>query len=137
MLIKIIKSVFNFYMLCVQPLLGLFLVGYSVWKFSGDGICTADKVIACDISIYLKPAFYLLIGTVVLFVWYIAWQTERSKEEDFKSSRQPGGCGLSWPEITVIKTDNIIVFQLVIWPVQLNPVNENLPLKEANFPAMS
>lgn len=53
------------------------------------------------------------------------------------SSRQPGGCGLSWPEITVIKTDNIIVFQLVIWPVQLNPVNENLPLKEANFPAMS
>ena len=53
------------------------------------------------------------------------------------SSRQPGGCGLSWPEITVIKTDNIIVFQVVIWPVQLNPVNENLPLKEANFPAMS
>ncbi|EGW2688176.1 hypothetical protein C6K10_004421 [Salmonella enterica subsp. enterica serovar Enteritidis] len=53
------------------------------------------------------------------------------------SSRQPGGCGLSWSEITVIKTDNIIVFQLVIWPVQLNPVNENLPLKEANFPAMS
>ncbi|WP_213056915.1 hypothetical protein, partial [Escherichia coli] len=43
-----------------------------------------------------------------------------------KSSRQPGGCGLSWSEITVIKTDNIIVFQLVIWPVQLNPVNENL-----------
>lgn len=54
-----------------------------------------------------------------------------------KSSRQPGGCGLSWPEITVIKTDNIIVFQVVICPVQLNPVNENLPLKEANFPAMS
>lgn len=53
------------------------------------------------------------------------------------SSRQPGGCGLSWSEITVIKTNNIIVFQLVIWPVQLNPVNENLPLKEANFPAMS
>ncbi len=53
------------------------------------------------------------------------------------SSRQPGGCGLSWSELTVIKTDNIIVFQLVIWPVQLNPVNENLPLKEANFPAMS
>ncbi|WP_251990793.1 hypothetical protein, partial [Escherichia coli] len=42
------------------------------------------------------------------------------------SSRQPGGCGLSWPEITVIKTDNIIVFQVVICPVQLNPVNENL-----------
>ncbi|MGS0197194.1 hypothetical protein ACUOJQ_26440, partial [Escherichia coli] len=52
----------------------------------------------------------------------------------YRSSRQPGGCGLSWPEITVIKTDNIIVFQVVIWPVQLNPVNENLPLKEANFP---
>lgn len=63
MLIKIIKSVFNFYMLCVQPLLGLFLMG--IWSFSGDGICTADKVIACDISIYLEPAFYLLIGTVV------------------------------------------------------------------------
>lgn len=89
MLIKIIKSVFNFYMLCVQPLLGLFLMGYSIWSFSGDGICTADKVIACDISIYLEPAFYLLIGTVVLFVWYIAWQTERSKEEEFKSSIKP------------------------------------------------
>ena len=44
---------------------------------------------------------------------------------------------MSWPEITVIKTDIIIVFQVVICPVQLNPVNENLPLKEANFPAMS
>lgn len=53
------------------------------------------------------------------------------------SSRQPGGCGLSWSEITVIKTGNIIVFQVVIWPVQLNPVNENLPHNEANFPAMS
>lgn len=30
------------------------------------------------------------------------------------SSRQPDGCGLSWPEIIVIKTDNIIVFQVVI-----------------------
>lgn len=53
------------------------------------------------------------------------------------SSRQPDGCGLSWPEITVIKTNNIIVFQVVIWPVQLNPENENPPLKEANSPAMS
>ncbi|GEE71822.1 hypothetical protein EC142370_04460 [Escherichia coli O145:H34] len=53
------------------------------------------------------------------------------------SSRQPGGCGLSWSEITVIKTGNIIVFQVVIWPVQLNPENENPPLKEANSPAMS
>ncbi|WP_198600556.1 hypothetical protein [Escherichia coli] len=54
-----------------------------------------------------------------------------------ESSRQPDGCGLSWPEITVIKTNNIIVFQVVIWPVQLNPENENPPLKEANSPAMS
>ncbi|TGB72090.1 hypothetical protein CRG96_01135 [Escherichia sp. E4930] len=52
------------------------------------------------------------------------------------SSRQPGGCGLSWPEITVIKTDNVTVFQVVIRPVQLNPVNENPYHKEANFPAM-
>ena len=52
-------------------------------------------------------------------------------------SRQPDGCGLSWPEITVIKTDNVIVFQVVKWPVQLNPVNENRPHNEANFPAMS
>ncbi|HAJ7237611.1 hypothetical protein ED092_20940 [Escherichia coli] len=52
-------------------------------------------------------------------------------------SRQPDGCNLSWSAITAIKTDNIIVFQVVIWPVQLNPVNENLHLKEANFPAMS
>ncbi|WP_077508253.1 hypothetical protein [Escherichia coli] len=62
---------------------------YSTKPFSGDGICTADKVIACDISIYLKPAFYLLIGTVVLFVGYIAWQKERYKEEDFKSNIKP------------------------------------------------
>ena len=65
MLIKIIKSVFNFYMLCVQPLLGLFLVGYSVWRFSDKGICTADKVI-CDTSVLLEPASYFVIGTVVL-----------------------------------------------------------------------
>ncbi|EEC9594140.1 hypothetical protein [Escherichia coli] len=44
MLMTAIKSVFNFYMLCVQPLLGLFLVGYSIWSFSGDGICTAEVV---------------------------------------------------------------------------------------------
>ena len=78
MLMKAIKSVFNFYMLCVQPLLGLFLVGYSVWKFSGDSI-----------SALLEPASYFVIGTVVLFVWYIAWQKERSKEEEFKSSIKP------------------------------------------------
>ena len=53
------------------------------------------------------------------------------------SSRQPDGCGLSWSAITVIKTGNVIVFQVVIWPVQLTPVNVNPPLKEANFPAMS
>ncbi len=52
-------------------------------------------------------------------------------------SRQPDGCGLSWSAITVIKTGNVIVFQVVIWPVQLNPVNVNPPLKEANLPAMS
>ena len=40
-------------------------------------------------------------------------------------SRQPDGCGLSWPVITVIKTGNIIVFQVVIWPVQLNLANKN------------
>ena len=89
MLIKTIKSVFNFYMLCMQPLLGLFLVGYSVWKFSDKGICTiADKVI-CDTSVLLEAASYFVIGTVVLFVWYIAWQAERSKEVDFKSSIKP------------------------------------------------
>ena len=32
---------------------------------------------------------------------------------------------MSWPEITVIKTDNVIVFQVVIWPVQLNLANKN------------
>lgn len=73
MLIKIIKSVFNFYMLYVQPLLGLFLVGYSVWRFSG--ICTADKVIVCDTSVLLEPASYFVIGTVILFAWYIADRT--------------------------------------------------------------
>ncbi|KDV17989.1 transposase, partial [Escherichia coli O78:H12 str. 00-3279] len=41
---------------------------------------------------------------------------------------------MSWPGITVIKNDNIIVFQVVIWPVQLNPVNANPHNKEANFP---
>ena len=39
---------------------------------------------------------------------------------------------MSWSEITVIKTGNIIVFQVVIWPVQPNPVNENLPHNEAS-----
>ncbi|HAJ7145486.1 TPA: hypothetical protein HNO27_24425 [Escherichia coli] len=54
-----------------------------------------------------------------------------------RSSRQPGGCDLSWSVITIIKTDNVTVFQVVIWPVPLNPVKENPHLKEANFPAMS
>ncbi|MBZ2352436.1 hypothetical protein K6626_23470 [Escherichia coli] len=78
MLIKIIKSVFNFYMLCVQPVIGLVLAGYGAWKFSGDSI-----------SALLEPASYFVIGTVFLFVWYIAWQKERSKEEEFKSSIKP------------------------------------------------
>lgn len=77
MLMKAIRSVFNFYMLYVQPFIGLVLAGYGVWKFSGDSI-----------SALLEPASYFVIGTVVLFVWYIAWQTERSKEE-FKSSIKP------------------------------------------------
>ncbi|ECS4582053.1 hypothetical protein BZ329_21870 [Salmonella enterica subsp. enterica serovar Enteritidis] len=89
MLMKAIKSVFNFYILYVQPFIGLALVGYGAWEFSGDSICTADKVIACNTSVLLKPASYFVVGTVVLFVWYIAWQKERSKEEEFKSSIKP------------------------------------------------
>ncbi|HCW1315283.1 TPA: hypothetical protein OW847_004239 [Escherichia coli] len=77
MLMKAIKSVFNFYMLYLQPI-GVVLAGYGVWKFSGDSI-----------SALLEPASYFVIGTVVLFVWYIAWQKERSKEEEFKSSIKP------------------------------------------------
>ncbi|EFZ9832621.1 hypothetical protein H4K97_004520 [Salmonella enterica] len=77
MLMKAIKSVFNFYMLYLQPFIGVVLAGYGVWKFSGDSI-----------SALLEPASYFVIGTVVLFVWYIAWQKERSKEE-FKSSIKP------------------------------------------------
>ncbi len=42
-----------------------------------------------------------------------------------RSSRQPSGCDLSWPVITVIKTGNVTVFQVVIWPVQLNLANKN------------
>ena len=76
MLMKAIKSVFNFYMLYWQPFIGVVLAGYGVWKFSGDSI-----------SALLEPASYFVIGTVVLFVWYIAWQKERSKEEEFKSSK--------------------------------------------------
>ncbi|EBR2561606.1 hypothetical protein B4Q82_23775 [Salmonella enterica] len=41
------------------------------------------------LSALLEPASYFVIGTVVLFVWYIAWQKERSKEEEFKSSIKP------------------------------------------------
>ena len=78
MLMKAIKSVFNFYMLYLQPFIGVVLAGYGVWKFSGDSI-----------SALLEPASYFVIGTVVLFVWYIAWQKERSKEEEFKSSIKP------------------------------------------------
>ncbi|MDA6718912.1 hypothetical protein OSL23_22910 [Escherichia coli] len=63
MLMKAIKSVFNFYMLYLQPFIGVVLAGYGVWKFSGDSI-----------SALLEPASYFVIGTVVLFVWYIAWQ---------------------------------------------------------------
>ena len=78
MLMKAIKSVFNFYMLYLQPFIGVVLAGYGVWKFSGDSI-----------SAILEPVSYFVIGTVVLFVWYIAWQKERSKEEEFKSSIKP------------------------------------------------
>lgn len=78
MLMKAIKSVFNFYMLYLQPFIGVVLAGYGVWKFSGGSI-----------SALLEPASYFVIGTVVLFVWYIAWQKERSKEEEFKSSIKP------------------------------------------------
>lgn len=43
MLMTAIKSVFNFYMLCVQPLLGLFLVGYSIWGSVGISAITPAK----------------------------------------------------------------------------------------------
>lgn len=78
-----------------------------------------------------SPEFYSedLIG--------VAGNADRGERKGSGSSRQPDGCGLSWSAITVIKTGNVIVFQVVIWPVQLNPVNVNPPLKEANFPAMS
>ena len=47
MLMTAIKSVFNFYMLCVQPLLGLFLVGYSIWSFSLIVVCPVMTDVLC------------------------------------------------------------------------------------------
>ena len=52
MLMKAIRSVFNFYMLYVQPFIGLVLAGYGVWNFSGSSI-----------SALLEPASYFVIGT--------------------------------------------------------------------------
>lgn len=94
-------------------------------------IVSLSKKIPYHVFRYIHKIFPLIYLSITFHTLTILSKTS------WWSSRQPGGCGLSWPEITVIKTDNIIVFQVVICPVQLNPVNENLPLKEANFPAMS
>lgn len=87
-------------------------------------------------QLFLIPAHHIIVLTAFFQIGVSLEFGNFPTLRELSSSRQPGGCGLSWSEITVIKTGNIIVFQVVIWPVQLNPVNENLPHKEANFPAM-
>ncbi|KAA9822737.1 hypothetical protein F7F72_25110, partial [Escherichia coli] len=102
--------------------------------FTALAVFFVSFAIPFDVSLIVLTS----LGLLILFLTALAVPTPvpaaalpaatfSPTESAFFPSRQPGGCGLSWPEITVIKTDNIIVFQVVICPVQLNPVNENLP----------
>ncbi|OTC45231.1 hypothetical protein AW086_26850 [Escherichia coli] len=76
---------------------------------------TCHKAWTAVSSGFQFPSLYIDLCNCLILICSIQHQMKVNL-----SSRQPGGCGLSWPGITVIKNDNVIVFQVVIWPVQLN-----------------
>ncbi|HBA8604301.1 TPA: hypothetical protein J1145_004126 [Escherichia coli] len=71
---KIIRAAINFYPLYIQPMLGLFLISTGLWGFYApyEGDCTNLNLELCTVSAIdvLKPAIFVLLGCIIIAVWY-------------------------------------------------------------------
>lgn len=74
-ILKSIKATFKFYMLYIQPLLGLYLVCSGLWMlyYPDASICTETSIELCTTSLIdtIRPSLYIIFGVVVVIAWYL------------------------------------------------------------------
>ncbi|HBX3183409.1 hypothetical protein HC634_22040 [Escherichia coli] len=71
---RYIKNIFNFYLLYIQPILGLYLVSIGLWMFfvADEKNCTETSIELCAVSTIdiLKPAIFVFLGIITVAGWY-------------------------------------------------------------------
>ncbi len=71
---RYIKTLINIYLLYIQPILGMFLIGIGLWGFYApdEGTCTNLNIELCAVSAIdvLKPAIFVFLGIITVAGWY-------------------------------------------------------------------
>ncbi|HHI5966340.1 TPA: hypothetical protein ACWZIC_004551 [Escherichia coli] len=71
---RYIKALINIYLLYIQPILGMFLIGIGLWRFYApdEGTCTNLNIELCAVSAIdvLKPAIFVFLGIITVAGWY-------------------------------------------------------------------
>ena len=87
---KYIRTVYKFYMLFIQPLLGLCIIGYSLWVFYSpvETVCVTESIESCtsSASVIVRACIYLVIGMAVLAVWFFTDLQPKLRGEDKEKS---------------------------------------------------
>ncbi|EAB5610780.1 hypothetical protein ECA96_23945 [Salmonella enterica subsp. enterica] len=82
---KYIRAAINFYLLYIQPMLGLFLISIGLWGFYApdEGTCTNLNIELCAVSAIdiLKPAIFVLLGVITVTGWYFTELQPRLRGE--------------------------------------------------------
>ncbi|HFW3409442.1 TPA: hypothetical protein ACIBHE_003574 [Salmonella enterica subsp. enterica serovar Chailey] len=82
---KYIRAAINFYLLYIQPMLGLFLISIGLWGFYApdEGTCTSLNIELCAVSAIdvLKPAIFVFLGVITIAGWYFTELQPRLRGE--------------------------------------------------------
>lgn len=84
-IIRYIKALINFYLLYIQPILGVFLISAGLWGFYApdEGTCTNLNIELCAVSAIdiLMPAIFVLLGVITIAGWYFTEPQPRLRGE--------------------------------------------------------
>lgn len=93
-ILRLIRTAFKFYMLYIQPLLGLYLVGSGLWSlyFPDASICT-ESICTTSLIDTIRPSLYIIFGIAIVIAWYFTDLRQKlrgdEKEGRIKSGVKP------------------------------------------------
>lgn len=73
-ILRYIKALINFYLLYIQPILGVLLISMGLWGFYApdEGTCTNINIELCAVSAIdiIEPFFWIILGAITIAGWY-------------------------------------------------------------------